>query len=118
MQSEGLDYDVAQEVELTSRGRILVIDNDAGALEARTSSLRRDGHEVRALASLPEGMSCLEPERFDLIVLKLGEGPTSEAGRFWSVGSRSTSGGTSCFWHAVSIGLVMWMWPAWERWAN
>ena len=111
-------YAVAEEVENTSRGKILLIDDNARALEARSASLRREGHEVRAFASFPEGLSCIESGHFDLIVVKLREVPGLEDERFWSVRSGSTPAGPSCFWHAVSIGLITWMWCTWEVWTN
>jgi response regulator RpfG family c-di-GMP phosphodiesterase len=111
-------YAAAGEVDNTSPGKILLIDDDAGALEARSASLRREGHDVRAFASFPEGLSCLESEHFDLISVKLRGVPNSEDERFWSVRSRSTRGGPSCLWHAVSIGPVTWMWCTWELWTN
>jgi hypothetical protein len=111
-------YSAALEVENTSRGKILLINDDTRALESHSSSLRREGHEVRAFASFPEGLSCLESEHFDLIVVKLGEVPSLEDEQFWSVRTRSTAGGMSRFWHAVSIGLVTWIWCTWEAWTN
>jgi hypothetical protein len=54
MQVEDVYYSAAQEVENTSRGKILLIDDDARALEACSSSLRREGHEVRAFVSFPD----------------------------------------------------------------
>jgi len=118
MQGDEVYYSLAQKVENTSGGKILLIDDDARALEARSSNLRREGHEVRALASLPESLSCLESEHFDLIVVKLAEGPNGEGERSWSVRSRFTAGGMSSFWHAVSVGFVLWMWPTRELWTN
>ena len=118
MQGEEVFYNVAKEVENASRGKFLLIDDDAGALEACSSSLRREGHEVRAFVSFPEGLSCLESEHFDLIVVKLGEVPSLGDERIWGVSSGSTAGGPSCFWHAVSTGLVTWMWRTWDVWAN
>jgi len=118
MQGGELYCALPQEVENTRRGKVLLINDDAGALEAYCSSLRREGHDVRAFASFPEGLSCLESEHFDLIVVKLAEVPTLEDERFWSVRSRSAAGGLSSLWHAVSIGLVTWMWRTWEHWTN
>jgi hypothetical protein len=107
---EGLGY--------SSRGKILLIDDDAEALEAYSASLRREGHEVHAFASFPEGLSCLEPEHFDLIMVKLKELPDSANERFWTVRSRSNLAGPSCIWNTATVGLVTWMWRTWERWAN
>jgi len=101
-----------------SRGKILLIDDDAKALEAYCASLRREGHEVRAFASLPEGLSCLESEHFDLIMVKLKELPDSASEKFWTVRSRSSLDGPSCIWNAATAGFVTWMWPTWERRAN
>jgi len=100
-----------------SGGRILLIDDDAEALEARSASLRREGHEVRAYASFPEGLSHLDSEHFDLIMVKLKDVPGIDNEEFWTVKSRSTIGGPSS-WHAASIGLVTWMWHTWEIWTN
>jgi hypothetical protein len=118
MHGEEVYYSVAREVGNISRGKILLIDDDATALEARSASLRREGHDVRAFASFPEGLSCLESEHFDLIAVKLREVPSLEDERFWSVRSGSAAGGPSSFWHAASVGLVTWMWRTWELWTN
>jgi hypothetical protein len=118
MQAGELYYTTEQDLENASRGKILLIDDDTKALEARSASLRREGHEVRAYASFPEGLSRLESEHFDLIMVKLEEIQSVEKEEFWSVSSRSTAGGPSSFWHAASIGLVTWMWRTWEVWSN
>jgi len=36
----------------------------------------------------------------------------------WSVRSRSPAAGVSWVWQAVSIGVVMLMWCAWELWTD
>jgi len=102
----------------SSRGKILLIDDDAKALEAYSASLRREGHEVHAFASLPEGLSCLESGRFDLIMVKAKELPDSANEVFWTVRSTSKRAGPSCIWNAATAGLVTWMWRTWERWTN
>ena len=107
-----------QDIGNISGGRILLIDDDAKDLKARCASLRREGHDVRAYASFPEGLSSLENEHFDLIMVKLREVPKLENEEFWSLRQRFCSGGPASFWHAASIGLVTWMWRTWEMWTN
>lgn len=106
------------EIENSRGGKFLLIDDDAGALEAYSSSLRREGHEVRAFASFSEGLSCLESEHFDLVVVKFKGVPALEDEPFWTVKSKSAAGGFGCFWHAVSIGVATWMWRTWDNRAN
>jgi hypothetical protein len=101
-------------LENVSRGKILLVDEDAGALEACSSSLRRQGHEVRACLSLPEDLSSLESEHFDLIAVKFGQIPNPEGDQFWSVTSNSSAIGPSCSWNAASVGRLTWMWRSWE----
>jgi DNA-binding NtrC family response regulator len=95
-----------------------VVDDDAQDLEAYSSSLRQEGFEVRAFVSYPEGLSCLESEHFDLVIVKLRKVPSLEDEKFWSVRSRSPAAGLSWFWQAVSIGVVTLMWCTWELWSN
>jgi ubiquinone/menaquinone biosynthesis C-methylase UbiE len=118
MEAGELYFTDEQEVGNTSRGKILIIDDNAKVLEAHSERLRREGLEVRAFASLPEGLSCFESEHFDLIVVKLKEIHDLENEEFWSVSSRSTAGGPVSFWHAATFGLVTWMWRTWEVWTN
>jgi DNA-binding response OmpR family regulator len=118
MEAEELYFTENQEVGNSSRGKILIIDDDATALAARSASLRREGLEVRAFASYPEGLSCFESEHFDLIMVKLKELPNLESEEFWSVSSRSTAGGPVSFWHAATSGVVTWLWRTWEVWTN
>ena len=118
MQAGQVYYTGDESLGNSSRGKILLIDDDAKALEAYSASLRREGHEVHACASLPEGLSCLESEHFDLIMVKLKEVPDSGDKAFWTVRSRSTLAGPSCIWNAGTAGFVMWMWRTWERWTN
>jgi response regulator RpfG family c-di-GMP phosphodiesterase len=118
MQGGEVYFSAALEVGNNSRGKILLINDDAKALEAYSSSLRREGHEVRAFLSFPEGLSCLESDHFDLIMVKLREVPSFEGEGCWSVKSRSTAAGLSCLWHTVSTGVVTWMWRTWELWTN
>jgi response regulator RpfG family c-di-GMP phosphodiesterase len=113
MQAGELYYTTEQQIENTSRGKILLIDDDATDLAARTASLRREGHEVRAYASLPEGLSRLQAEHFDLIMVKLKEVPNDDSEEFWSVKSTSSPGSSSS-WHAASVGLTTWMWRTWD----
>jgi len=116
MEISGVLDSVAQELGNPSRGKILVVDDDGGDLEAYSSSLRQEGHEVRTFASFREGSSSLESEHFDLIMLKLKEVSGVNADRFWSVRSSSTNGGPS--WQGVSIGGVAWIWRALEARTN
>jgi ActR/RegA family two-component response regulator len=113
MQAGELYYTTEQEIENTSRGKILIIDDDVTDLAARTASLRREGHEVLAYASLPEGLSRLQSEHFDLIMVKLKEVPNVDSEGFWSVKSTSAAGSSSS-WHAASLGLTTWMWRTWD----
>ena len=114
MEAGELYFTDKQEVGNTNRGKILIIDDNTKALEARSESLRREGLEVRAFASFPEGLSAFESEHFDLIMVKLKEVHGLEDEEFWSVSSRSTEGGPVSFWHAATIGLVTWIWRSWE----
>jgi response regulator RpfG family c-di-GMP phosphodiesterase len=118
MQASAVNHSIAQIVENTFRGKILVVDDDAQDLEAYSSSLRQEGFEVRAFVSYPEGLSCLESEHFDLVIVKLRKVPSLEDEKFWSVRSRSPAAGLSWFWQAVSIGVVTLMWCTWELWSN
>jgi len=113
MQAGELYYTTEREVENTSKGKILLIDDDAAALAARSADLRREGHDVRAYASLPEGLSRLQSEHFDLIMVKLKEVPKINNDEFWSVKSRTTTGSPAS-WHAASLGLVTWIWRTWD----
>jgi len=113
MEAGELLFTDEQAVDNVSRGKVLIIDDNARALEVRSANLRREGLEVRAFASFPEGLSCFETEHFDLIMVKLKEVQDLEQ-EFWSVGSRSAAGGPASFWHAATTGLVTWMWRTWE----
>jgi DNA-binding response OmpR family regulator len=55
----------------TTSGRILVVDDDAGARDLIVSSLRADGHEVDASGSGIEALRMLGREWYDLIVSNL-----------------------------------------------
>jgi len=113
MQAGEFYYHTERELENANRGKILLIDDDARALAARSADLRREGHEVRAYASLPEGLSKLQSEHFDVIMVKLKEMPTADNQEFWSVKSKSNTGSPSS-WHAASLGLVTWIWRTWD----
>jgi len=113
MQAGELYYTTEHELENASRGKILLIDDDATDLATRAASLRREGHEVRAYASLPEGLSRVQSEHFDLIMVKLKEAPNEDSEEFWSVKSSSAAGSSSS-WHAASVGLTTWMWRTWD----
>ena len=118
MEAKAIIRSIAQGVGITFRGKILVVDDDAQDLEAYSSSLRQEGCEVRAFVSYPEGLSCLESEHFDVIMVKLRKVPSLEDEEFWSVRSRAPAAGLSWLWQAVSIGVVTLMWCAWELWTN
>jgi hypothetical protein len=118
MEAGAVNLSVAQEVGITFRGKILVINDDAQDLEVYSSSFRQEGFEVRAFVSCREGLSCLESEHFDLVMVKLRKVPSLEDEEFWSVRSRSPAAGLTCFWQAASIGVVTWMWRTWELWTN
>ncbi|MGO8735521.1 MAG: response regulator [Terriglobia bacterium] len=62
----------AQGVGITFRGKILVVDDDAKDLETYSTCLRQEGYEVRAFVSYSEGLSCLESDHFDLVVVSQG----------------------------------------------
>ena len=111
-------YPIEQIAGITSRGKILVVDDNAQDLETYSSSLRQEGFEVRAFASYPEGLSCLESEHFDLVMVKLRKVPSLEDEESWSVRSRSPATGLTCFRQAVSIGVVTLMWCTWQLWTN
>jgi response regulator RpfG family c-di-GMP phosphodiesterase len=111
-------YSVAQAVGNSSRGKILLVNDDAQDLEAYSSSLRQEGFEVRASVSYPEGLSCLESEQFDLVMVKVRKIPSLQDEESWSLKSRSPVAGLSCFWQAMTIGMVTWMWRTWELWTN
>jgi len=97
--------------------KFLLIDDDAKALAAFSSSLRREGNQVRAFDSISEGLACLESEHFDLIMVKLREVKLDDE-QFWTVKPRAPVSRLACFWHAVSTGVVTWMWRTWDRWSN
>jgi response regulator RpfG family c-di-GMP phosphodiesterase len=113
MQAGELYYTTEQEHDNISKGKILLIDDNATDLAARAASLRREGHEVRAYASLPEGLSRVQSEHFDLIMVKLKEARNVDSEEFWSVKSTSAAGSSSS-WHAASVGLTTWMWRTWD----
>jgi hypothetical protein len=117
MQAGELYYPTEQELGNVGGGKILLIDDDTAALAARSASLRREGHDVRAYVSLPEGLSRLESEHFDLIMVKLKDLPNVSIDEFWSVRSRSPAGSPSS-WHAACVGLVTWMWRTWDLKTN
>ena len=117
MQAGEFYYNTEHEPESISKGKILLIDDDATALAVRSRDLRREGHDVHACASLPEGLSQLQAEHFDLIMVKVKEVPDADSEEFWSVKSKSTTGSPSS-WHAASVGLVTWLWRTWDVKAN
>ena len=55
----------------TTSGRILVVDDDAGARDLIVSSLRADGHDVDASGNGIEALRLLGREWYDLIVSNL-----------------------------------------------
>jgi two-component system, cell cycle sensor histidine kinase and response regulator CckA len=58
-------------VSTTASGRILVVDDDAGARDLIVSSLRADGHDVDASGNGIEALRLLGREWYDLIVSNL-----------------------------------------------
>jgi hypothetical protein len=118
MQGDELYFDSAEQFANTRGGKFLLIDDDTSALAAYSSTLRRQGHEVRAFTSFSEGLSCLGSEHFDLVVVKHRGVSDLNDGRFWSVKSRADAAGGACLWNAVSTGVVTWMWRTWDRRSN
>ncbi|MGO8735787.1 MAG: hypothetical protein ACLQVM_23675 [Terriglobia bacterium] len=118
MEANAVNHSMQEGAEITSRGKILVLGEGTKDLEAYSSSLRQEGFEVRTFASYPEGLSCLESEHFDLIMVKLRELPDLQDEQFWRLRSRSPVAGVSWIWQGMSIGMVTWMWRTWERWTN
>ena len=118
MEAGAVNLSVAQEVGITFRGKILVINDDAQDLEVYSSSFRQEGFEVRAFVSCREGLSCLESEHFDLVMVKLRKVRSCEDEESWSARSRSPAAGLSWSWQAVTIGVVTVMWCTWELWTN
>jgi len=118
MEANVVNHSIAEGPEIAVRGKILVVGDDAKDLEAYSSSFRQEGFEVRMFASYPEGLSCLESEHFDLVMVKLRKVPSLQDEECWGVRSRTSAAGLTCFWQAVSIGLVTWMWRTWENWTN
>ena len=113
MQAGEFYYTMEQEPGNSSGGKILLIDDDVTDLAARSETLRRAGHDVRAYASLADGLSLVQSEHFDLIMVKLKDLPDVNSEEFWSVKSRSSAGSPSS-WHAASVGLVTWLWRTWD----
>ena len=118
MDFQEVRYSVAQGDGNTSRGKILVVNDNAQDFGACSSSLRQEGFEVRAFASYPEGLSCLESEHFDMVMVKLRKVRSCEDEESWSARSRSPAAGLSWSWQAVTIGVVTVMWCTWELWTN
>ena len=118
MGANAVNQGIAEGAEIAFRGKILVLGDGAKDLEAYSSSLRQEGFEVRTFASYPEGLSCLESEHFDLIMVKLRQVPDLHDEEFWRVRSTSPAAGLSWSWQGMSIGMVTWMWRTWERWTN
>jgi len=118
MEASAVIGSIAEEVGITFRGKILVVDDNAKDLDTYSSSLRQEGCEVRTFASYPEGLSCLESEHFDMVMVKLRKVRSCEDEESWSVRSRSPAAGPSWSWQAVTIGVVTVMWCTWELWTN
>ena len=53
----------------SARGDVLVIDDDANALEIARRSLQREGYRVRTASTGPEGLDLAREQRPDLIIL-------------------------------------------------
>src|SRR5208337_2148428 len=105
MEANAVNHSIAEGAEIAFRGKILVVGDGAKDLEACSSSLRQENFEVRAFASYPEGLSRLESEHFDLIMLKLREVPDMQGEQFWRVRSTSPAAGLSWSWQGISIGM-------------
>jgi len=118
MKARDVGIGAFEKVGDAARGKILVINDDAHDLETSSSSIRREGFEVRAFASFPDGLSCLESEHFDMVMVKLREVPSLKDEEFWSVRSKSAVGGLSRIWQAVSTGVATVMWCTWDQWKN
>jgi response regulator RpfG family c-di-GMP phosphodiesterase len=118
METKVVNDSMVERAEVPFRGKILVVGDGAKDLEAYSSCFRQAGFDVRVFAPYPEGLSCLESEHFDLIMLKLREVPDLQDEKCWSVKSRFPAAGLSCLWQAVSIGMVTWIWRTWELWTN
>ena len=58
-------------------GSLLLIDENSDDLYTYTRMLRREGYEIRACASCPEGARSLETGRFDVVIISQG-GPGFE----------------------------------------
>ena len=54
------------------RGKILLVDEDAGDLQLYTSLLRDQGHSVDGCTTYLEGAERLEREWYDLVILSQG----------------------------------------------
>jgi two-component system response regulator PilR (NtrC family) len=72
MEPMGMDYTDAQEVGITFQGKILLIDDNAEDLEAYFLCLAQKGYDVRPLVSYSHGLSWLDSERFDMIIVSQG----------------------------------------------
>jgi CheY-like chemotaxis protein len=75
-----------------SSGRILVVEDDAGARDLIVSSLRADGHDVDASGDGPEALRLLARHWYDVIVSDIQmpalDGPNlySQVARRWPTG--------------------------------
>ena len=118
MEANALNHNMPEGAQIAFRGKILVVGDGTNDLETYSSSLRQEGFEVRTFASYPEGLSCLESEHFDLIMLKLREVPDMQGEQFWRVRSKSPATSASWSWQGISIGMATWMWRTWEVWSN
>ena len=118
MKASALDLGALSRFGDPPRGKILLINDDTHDLASYSSAIRREGFDVRAFKSFPDGLSCLESEHFDMIMVKLREVPSLMDEEFWSVKSKSASGGLSRLWQAVSTGVATVMWSTWDQWTN
>src|SRR5208337_504332 len=114
MEANAVNHSIAEGAEIAFRGKILVVGDGTKYLEAYSSSLRQEGFEVSTIASYPEGLSCLESQHYDLIMVNLRGGPDLQHKQFWRVRSTSPATGLSWSWQGISIGTVTWMWRTWE----
>jgi len=118
MEANAVNHSIPGGAELAFRGKILVVGDGTKDVEAYSSFLRQEGFEVRSFTSYPEGLSCLESEHFDLVMVKLTEVHGLHDEKFWGLKSTFPATAVSWFWQGMSIGMVTWMWCTWELWTN
>lgn len=57
----------------TSKGKLLLVDEDTKDLRHYSHVLDELGYEVRAFSSYGEAAACLEHEMFDMVVVNPGD---------------------------------------------